>query len=671
MRARFLCLAAAFVLCAFAPTARAAGPPLVGATWVEGVSASGATLWAEINPNGSPTTYRFEYVTDAAWRQSGFVGASTLPPSGSPVGIGAGAVAVKVNQHAFGLAAASTYHYRVWATNSVETVLGPEHSLTTEDPTNAFVLPDSRAWEMVSPIDKDGGAIQGPGQNFGGNLDQAAAQGNLFTYSAATAFGSTPGAPPASQYIATRTASGWTSQNVSTPLHSGAYGEEPDGVPYRLFSADLGRGLLFGGGCFGEEGECAQANPPLAGTDAPPGYANYYLRDHTSGAFTALLGQGDVVESGLGPKGLQASFAAASADLYHAVLSSCAALTPEASEVPAAPGQCDPEEPNLYEWSPSGLSLINLLPGDTEGTPGAEIAASLGAVSADGSRVYWKDLQSANLYLREAGQSVQVDETAGGGGTFQSASGDGSVAYFTKAEHLFRWSAQTKVATDLTPTGGVTGVLGVSEDGESVYYQGATALELWREGTITEVAPGADATLPGDYPPATATARVSPDGAHLAFLSDAELTDYENAGRTEVYLYGPPAGGGAPDLICASCNPTGERPTRLGLDPRRTAQRQRPNPLQAPQPLYRRHQALLRVRRGPRLPRHQPRPRCLPVGGERLRRLRAFVGLRQPDLLRPLAGRGHLPRCLRRRLRRLLPHRRLPGWSRPRLDRRL
>ena len=29
---------------------------------------------------------------------------------------------------------------------------------------------------------------------------------------------------------------------------------------------------------------------------------------------------------------------------------------------------------------------------------------------------------------------------------------------------------------------------------------------------------------------------------------------------TELYLYGPPPGGGAPRLVCASCNPTGERP---------------------------------------------------------------------------------------------------------------
>ncbi len=258
-------------------------------------------------------------------------------------------------------------------------------------------------------------------------------------------------------------------------------------------------------------------------------------------------------------------------------------MTPAATEVPAGPGQCDPEEPNLYEWSSSGLELVNVLPGDTEGTPGAAIAASLGAISADGSRAYWKELESGNLYLREAGQSVQVDETAGGGGSFEAASADGSIAFFSAQvggqDHLFRWSAEAKAATDLTPADEVVGVLGASADGSRVYYQGASGLELWREGTITEVAPGADATLPGDYPPATGTARLSPDGDHLAFLSVAELTDYDNAGHVEAYLYGPPVGGGAAALICASCNPTGERPQGVGLDSRRAAQWQRPNPL--------------------------------------------------------------------------------------------
>ena len=74
---------------------------------------------------------------------------------------------------------------------------------------------------------------------------------------------------------------------------SGSYGADPDGVPYQVFSPDLGRGLLLNGRpCRAEEGLCPVANPPLAGTDAPTGYQNYYLRQ--GDGFEALIGASDV-----------------------------------------------------------------------------------------------------------------------------------------------------------------------------------------------------------------------------------------------------------------------------------------------------------------------------------------------------------------------------------------
>jgi hypothetical protein len=85
-------------------------------------------------------------------------------------------------------------------------------------------------------------------------------------------------------------------------------------------------------------------------------------------------------------------------------------------------------------------------------------------------------------------------------------------------------------------------------------------LQRWREGTTTQLAAGAGVAVPSDYESPTAgTSRVSADGTHLAFLSAKELSGFDNAGQVEAYLYGPPVGGGAPQLICTSCNPTGER----------------------------------------------------------------------------------------------------------------
>ena len=206
------------------------------------------------------------------------------------------------------------------------------------------------------------------------------------------------------------------------------------------------------------------------------------------------------------------------------VFSTCAALTPDAIEVPAG-GGCDPKFPNLYELSPpQGPRLINLEPGQPVGTPGAELASQSGAISADGSRVYWTDAAGA-LLLRDGTRTLTVDLA----GTFQTASADGSIAYYTKGGHLYRYSLEAESATDIG--GGVVGVLGASSDGSGVYFLDGGGVELWHAGTMAPVAATAD---PSSYPPATGTARVSADGTKLAFLSSAPLTAYDSNGLNEL-----------------------------------------------------------------------------------------------------------------------------------------
>ena len=92
---------------------------------------------------------------------------------------------------------------------------------------------------------------------------------------------------------------------------------------------------------------------------------------------------------------------------------------------------------------------------------------------------------------------------------------------------------------------------------------------MWQSGDVRQIAAGADAALPSDYPPATASARLSADGTVLAFLSAASIGGYDNTDAetglpdTEVYLYDS----AADSLLCASCNPTGERPTGFASIP--------------------------------------------------------------------------------------------------------
>jgi len=550
-------LGAVLALALIPASAQAAGPPQIEATWVTGVTATAANLRAEVNPKGLESTYRFEYLTEAAYQANAqsFTGASRAPSFGEAA-LGEEEGPAQALQHLSGLKAATSYRYRIVARSAAAPagVSGPALAFTTqpnastgpEECANAqlrfedssFALPDCRAWEMVSPIDKNGGAVAGPEQIASGGVLQAAASGEAVTFSSAASFGEgAQGAPVASQYLSRRTEAGWQAENITGPTLSGAYPIEEAGVPYQLFSTDLARGLLLNGRRCAAEEPCPRS---------------YSLRESQSGALAKS------------PEAPDLRFAGTDPGLEHPILSTCAALTPEASEVPGTGGTCDPAETNLYEWSNGQPSLINILPGEIHGTPGATLGAQAGAVSSDGSRVYFT--QGGNLYLREGEETIWVDEAQGGGGLFQTASADGRFAFFTKAAHLYRYDAETETATDLTPAGGAVGVLGASADGARVYYASADGVFLSEGGSPIEVATGAKAAAPSDYPPATATARVSSDGSRLAFLSKASLTGYDNTDQqsgqpdAELYLYTAPSGGEEGSLRCISCNPTQGRP---------------------------------------------------------------------------------------------------------------
>ena len=542
-------LSIAVLLATFAlgtPAAQALTPPVVKASWPAAVGTSSANLRAEIESGGLATTYLFEYTTEAEFRSKGFIGATKIPQTGISIGTGT------VQQRLGELAADTAYRFRVVATNNLGITVGNTRSLRTDEPSPLFTLPDGRGWEMVSPIDKNGGEIQGFGENRGGGVIQAAAQGGAITWTSASSFADAQGSPGPNQYVSGRGDSGWATANITLPMLSGTYSEAPDsGVPYQLFSTDLAGSLVSNGRrCRTSAAtQCPVENPPLPGSGAPAGYRNYYLRSGSSGSFKALL----TATPALAAEHFELSFAGATPDLAHVILSSCAALTAGATEVAGSEGECDPAKQNLYEKSGATLTLINP-------APGAALAAQSRAINASGSRVYWTD--GANLNLYDAGITKQVDGAQGGGGAFQTASADGSIAFFTKGEHLYRYAASSGTVTDLTPAGGVLGVLGASDDGSYVYYRTAAGLFLNRNGSIIAVAPQVD---PASTPPTTGNARISADGHHLLFVSTAELTPYDNrniltgVAEPEVYIFAAPGTAGA-GTLCASCNPSGERP---------------------------------------------------------------------------------------------------------------
>lgn len=488
IRAAALVLLAA-VMPVVAPTSALAAP-ILGEVWSSDVLATSAKLSARVTPNGASTSYHFDYIKTASYEanlgagKEGFSGAARAP-SGADVPLGAGASALTALQTLSGLSAETAYRYRVVLKSGAETVTGATLKLVTRGFGGGSVLLDGRGWEMVSPVDKNGGAVAAPGALAGGGTLQAGGQGGVVTFGSAASFGSgAQGAPQGSQYVSRRGASGWSTENITPPLLSGSYGTGNVGVPYQLFSTDLARGLLL------DPRRCAEGEP------CPRSYS---LRE--AGATTATSTQQPDLR-----------FAAASADLRHVVLSTCAALTSDATEVPLG-GGCDPAEPNLYDWSGGTLRLLNVLPGDSQGTPAAALAGAPGSVSGDASHVYFT--QGGDLYLREATGTKWVDEAVGGGGELLAATPDGGLAFYVKAGLLYRYGAVS--------------------------------------GTSTEIDPGGTVGAP---------LQVSADGTKLAFGSTSPLTGYDNTDQgtgepdSQVYLYDVSSDA----LACISCNPTEARP---------------------------------------------------------------------------------------------------------------
>jgi hypothetical protein len=504
-------------------------------------------------------------------------------------------------------------------------------------------LPDGRAWEMVSPPDKNGGDILGldgtgvsgvfqGGSN--GGVVQASPDGNRITYVSLSSFAGPQGAPPGSQYVSEWREDGrWSTTNITLPSSAQAYSFLGAGMPYSAFSTDISSGLVLNGVGGYRVGHPVET-PPLAG--APAGYQNYYLYKIPGGELQALLaGPPTQPLPPQLPSEFNLEFLGATPDLNHVVVSSRAALTEGAVE-----GE---EKSNLYEWDSAGeharLQPIDISP---TGVPEPHQPIYLGSghgeshtISADGSRVLWS--YNGDLYVREKigteqARTVQVDAARGGpesgGGRFQTANGEDSKIFFadngsltseSTASHrgqgnLYEFEPETETLTDLTvdradASGAeVQGMLGASEDGSYVYFvangafvpgvspgncvigpplAGATCnLYLWHDGEIRYIATLSNEDESGstfpvlgvafDWSSETAyrTARVTPDGSRLVFMSNMSLTGYDNtvasgescgteaAGNPlpaqceEVFVYDANAN----RVSCVSCNPSGARP---------------------------------------------------------------------------------------------------------------
>jgi DNA-binding beta-propeller fold protein YncE len=418
------------------------------------VTATSATLLAELNPHGLPTSYHFEYDTAPYAEGEGPHGVSVPLPEGA---LGADFADHPVAAQIQGLQALTTYHYRVVAHNSLGSVDSPDRTFTTQGA--ASILPDGREWELVSPPDKHGSPLEAISEE-GADI-QAAADGSGLAYAAKGPVGPDPAgvrSPQTAQLIAARGPSGWSTEEITTPYERAYDVQVGVSSEYKLFSEDLSLGLV----------------EPLGATPLSPATSERtpYLR-LTGGEYVPLvtgcppLGQvcppaveqranvspgtsfGGVLEEGHYQHGLR--FLAASPDLKHLVFSSPEVLTPGfSSGFVNTSGQ-----ESLYEYSAGSLRLLSVLP-DGEAAVEAEepsevgfnITNRRGAVSENGNRVVFNTSNSAgkaSLYLRDVGlgQTLRLDTpqpgVAPGGGpapVYQGASSDAGKIFFTDEQQL-------------------------------------------------------------------------------------------------------------------------------------------------------------------------------------------------------------------------------------------
>ena len=103
-------------------------------------------------------------------------------------------------------------------------------------------MPDGRAWELVSPADKNGSLIEPFAE---GGAIEASADGSAITYVAGGPVGANP--PTNNNYaqlFSTVGPGGWSTQDISLP-HSAPVGPiVGHGQEYRFFSEDLSLGAL-------------------------------------------------------------------------------------------------------------------------------------------------------------------------------------------------------------------------------------------------------------------------------------------------------------------------------------------------------------------------------------------------------------------------------------------
>ena len=457
-----------------------------GAPKVEHVTAASSVgtevLSANVDPAGAGTDYYFEYGTSPCAMPSA---CSTSPP----VDVGGGFGDKPARVELPGLQPGA-YYYRVIAQNEHGETEGAEGTFAVV--ATVTELPDGRAWELVSPPNKDGAEPEALTRE--GGVIQAAESGSAITYVADGPMPAGEGVegnrdPEYPQIFSTRGAKGWSSQDIATPVTEGTGVEVGAPPEYQFFSPNLALALVQPAVGAPESGSLAdpplapgetadktmylRAQQPITGAEeflpVQPSQAEAASYEAAAGnaeqgasltpGYVALVtdlnppGEG-ISEFGGGLKeGVE--FVSANADLSDAVLKSWRG------------------ERGLYEWTgvQQPLKKVSILP-ESESLVEPEhaflggplSANSRNAISNDGSRVIWTTNNASllgsgdDLFVRDTvtNETLQLDtfhgvspQNASPNAVFQTADASGSKVFFTDTRRLTPSSRATERSPNL------------------------------------------------------------------------------------------------------------------------------------------------------------------------------------------------------------------------------
>jgi len=526
-------------------------------------------LRAQVNAhNAGLTDCHFEYGPGGSLGQ-------TAPCDSLPSDEGFQVVSAEVTN----LLPATEYSFRLVAANSAGVTEGDVRTFVTlEEPgpescpneeirrtQHAERLPDCRAYEMVSPLEKGNGDIVGDGNNI-----IASKEGDGVAYMTRTPFGDTVGSQAAgnTQYLARRSGSGWTSHSITPAPNPVASQAVNTPTWFSGFSDDLSSASV------------AAYELPYVPNDVPDLLNLYHER---TGPRTL---EPISVSSGGLPNPAPFRFElrqienwGMSDDGEHVAYESTGKFLPEAAGTPDAPAS------NVYQWDEGTLSLAGILPDGSVPSSGSEVSNNAQGttvyrrnMSADGSRLLFRASAAGGpnqLYQRIDGTHtawITESELAGGeeasGVRLDGATPDGRNIFFTTETKLvsadtddlaslYRWTAGPDPEHEnnlklIASSGLETELMGISDDGEVAYFKTkGEDLTMWHQGEsrviingVTVLSEGfGDLTAYSLIIYGTGYARVSPDGRYLGFLG------ITSGGAEDGYLYDRRSD----SLKCVSC----------------------------------------------------------------------------------------------------------------------